>query len=177
MNPAGDSTTELVSHLRRGNAQAGELLQREWRDQLVRFCFRYVRQREEAEDAASEVILRALSAREVPDDFRPWLLRIARNHCLNRLREAAPRAHETLASDVDVIASATGPLTNAMRTDDRAELERSLARLSPAERELLRLRYVDDLQREAIAKILDLPVSVVKSRLYEAVARLRERAK
>ena len=165
----------IASGLRAGGASVAEWIERACRDDLVRFCQRYLRRREDAEDAASEVILRVLSAHEVPEEFRPWLLRIARNHCLNRLRDAAPRAHETLASDAQVIATATGPLTNAARADDRALVERTLAQLSPAERELLQLRYVEDLQREEIATILDLPVSVVKSRLYEAVARLRAR--
>jgi RNA polymerase sigma-70 factor (ECF subfamily) len=160
---------------RAGGPAMADWIERECRDDLVRFCQRYLRRREDAEDAASEVILRALCAREVPDAFRPWLLRIARNHCLNRLRDAGPRAHETLVSDVQLIATATGPLTNAARADDRAWIESTLAQLSPAERELLQLRYVEDLQREEIATILDLPVSVVKSRLYEAVARLRRR--
>jgi RNA polymerase sigma-70 factor (ECF subfamily) len=176
MSTHEDVTPSLVLRLQRGDAQAGETLEQMYREKLVRFCHSYLQQRADAEDAASEVILKVLAAREVPDEFRPWLLRIARNHCLNRLRDAVPRAHESLTSDVDRIASATGPLTNAARADDRLVLERTLALLSPTERELLRLRYVDDLSREEVAVILDLPVSVVKSRLYEAIAKLRAKA-
>jgi RNA polymerase sigma-70 factor (ECF subfamily) len=173
MNAREELTPDLVVRLRSGDAAAAEMLERTYRSELVRFCTSYLHQREDAEDAASEVIVKVLAARDVPEEFRPWILRIARNHCLNRLRDAGPRAHEALASDVDRIASATGPLTNAARADDRLVLEKTLARLSIAERELLRLRYVDDLSRDEIALILDLPVSVVKSRLFESIARLR----
>lgn len=173
MSASADITPSLVLRLRAGDGAAGELLECAWRERLVTFCSSYLRHRQDAEDAASEVIVRVLAARDVPEDFRPWILRIARNHCLNRLRDAAPRAHEPLASDVDRIATATGPLTQAARADDRDFLQRTLARLSPEERELLRLRYVDDLSREEIAAVVDLPVSVVKSRLYEAIATLR----
>lgn len=173
MNAREELTPDLVVRLRAGDAAAAEMLERSYRADLVRFCQSYLQQHEDAEDAASEVIVRVLAARDVPGEFRPWILRIARNHCLNRLRDGGLRTHETLASDVHRIATATGPLTNAARADDKLVLERTLARLSPEERELLRLRYVEDLQREEIALILDLPASVVKSRLYEAVARLR----
>lgn len=163
----------LAQGLRSGSAEARDALERAWREPLVRFCRSYLRRVEDAEDAAAEVLLRVLSARDVPDALKPWILRIARNHCLNALRDAAPRAHEELASDADPTADATGPATSAARVDERLRLERMLARLAPAERELLRLRYADGLAREDIAAVLDLPASVVKSRLYEAIAKLR----
>lgn len=163
----------FAMRLQAGDAASADEWNRAWREHLVRFCARYLRRREDAEDAASEVILRVLAARDAPDEVRPWVLRIARNLCLNRLRDAPSRAEESLGTDVDVVAPATGPLTHAARADDCAQLERILALLSPAERELLRLRYVDELRRDEIATILDLPVSVVKSRLYESIERLR----
>ena len=48
--------------------------------------------------------------------------------------------------------------------------------LSEAQREAIRLRYVEDLSRAEIAEVLDLPESVVKSRLFESLKKLREQA-
>lgn len=175
MNTSEDLTPSLVARLRAGDAQAGEVLERAHRERLVRFCAGYLRDRGAAEDAASEVVLKVLRSREVPDDFRAWLFRIARNHCLNRMRDLGVRAEATTASDVDWAASATGVVTQLARADERARLARELERLTPHERELLRLRYAEDLSREELAAVLDLPPAVVKSRLYEALAKLRAR--
>lgn len=166
-------TPGFLRDLRSGAPEASRRLDAELRPRLLRFCSGYLRHAQEAEDAAAEVILKVLDSRETPEAVQPWIFRIARNHCLNRMRDAAPRAHEPLASDVDAVARATGPVTSASREDERIVLEAALMRLSPAEREIVRLRYVEDLPREDIGRVLDLPTSVVKSRLFEALNRLR----
>lgn len=171
---AGEAwTPALLAKLRAGDAEAGAVFDQQYRERLVRFCLGYLRNREEAEDAAGDAVVRVLRSNEVPDDFRAWLLRIARNVCLNRLRDAGPQVHETLAGDADWAASATGALTQLARADRRAELARAIERLAPHERELLRLRYADELSREELAEVLGLPPSVVKSRLFEALEKLR----
>lgn len=175
MNASEDLTPSLVARLRSGDAHAGELFERLHRDRLVRFCAGYLRDRAAAEDAASEVVLKVLRSREAPDDFRAWLLRIARNYCLNRVRDLGVRAEQATPSDVEWAASATGAITQLARADERARLARELERLTSHERELLRLRYAEDLSREELAAVLDLPPAVVKSRLYEALAKLRAR--
>ena len=48
--------------------------------------------------------------------------------------------------------------------------------LTDEQREVLRLRYVENLSRGEIAEILDQPESLVKSRLFEGLKRLREEA-
>ncbi len=173
MSSRADLTPSLLVELRAGGPAAGERFQRLFRERLVGFCQGYLGRRDEAEDAASDVTLKVLASRDLPDDVCVWMFRIARNNCLNRLRDRAPRRHEPLPSELDVAARTTGPVTALARADDRAALARALERLTPHERELLRLRYGEDLSREEIASLLELPGSVVKSRLYEAVAKLR----
>jgi len=48
--------------------------------------------------------------------------------------------------------------------------------LEESQREVLRLRYVEDLSRTEIAEVLDIPESVVKSRIFEGLEKLREQA-
>ncbi len=103
-----------------------------------------------------------------------WLRRAARNHCLNLLRSRRRRRdRKRLATGVDIIAPVAGPLTGLVREEERASVGALLARLREDEVELLRLRYVDELSRREIAELVELPESTVKSRLEDALRKLR----
>src|SRR5262245_54359606 len=56
------------------------------RDALVRLCWGYLGRIEDAEDAAQEVLRKALQLPKPPDHPGAWLYRVARNHCLTCLR-------------------------------------------------------------------------------------------
>lgn len=139
---------------------------------LLRFCGRYLGDARLAEDAVSEVTGRLLAAGAAPDDPRTFARAAARNHCLNLLRARARRPAEeplTLA----LAASLTGPLSRLVREERRAELRAELERLDAPTRELLLLRYAEDLSRTEIAAITGLAPSLVKSRLFEGLEKLR----
>ncbi|MCC7169104.1 MAG: sigma-70 family RNA polymerase sigma factor [Planctomycetes bacterium] len=144
------------------------------RGRLVRFCARYLRDPRDAEDTVSELTQRLLRTTTDVDDVATYVLKAARNHCLNRLRDAKKRADDTDLSDALFVAQ-TGPLTRLVRAERVADLRDAMAQLDASTRELLELRYGEDLPRETIATITGLATSVVKSRLYEGLEKLRER--
>ncbi len=86
-----DLTPSLVGKVRAGDAQAGVLLDQLYRQVMIQFCWGHLGSVEEAEDAVQEVFCKVLKATEVPDNFRAWLYKIARNHCLNVRRGYARR--------------------------------------------------------------------------------------
>lgn len=83
---------------------------------------------------------------------------------------------QAIGSDPAIMAGLTGPLTNVLRREAQAELFRWLATLPENQREVLVLRYAEGLGRGEIAQVLDQPVAVVKSRLYEGLQHLRSLA-
>lgn len=172
---AGDLTPSLVARLRAGDGSVGALLDQLYREPIIRFCAGYLRRVEDAEDAAQEVFCKVLAAPTVPDNFRAWIYRVARNHCLNllraRTRQGAPVA---LPADSELGAALTGHLTRVIRQELRARLAHLVAAMPAAHREVLCLRYVEGLSRSEIGFVLDLPESVVKSRLFEGLEKLRE---
>lgn len=171
------STADLIARLRGGDAQGAEMLDRLYREALVRFCWGYLGRMDEAEDAVQEVCFKVLSTANIPNHFRPWLYKIARNHCINILRErAANRREARLPSGSLMPDSLTGHLTRLVKEEMRSKVSELVARLTDEQREVLRLRYVEELPRSEIALVLDLPESVVKSRLFEGLKRLREYA-
>ncbi len=169
-----DLTPTLVSRLRGGDPEAGKLLCDLFHPPLMRFCFRYLASEEEAEDVVQEVFLRVLKNDALPENFRAWIYKIARNRCLDVIRSQGRRRDDQAmptASHLD--ADLTGCLTRLVRREQRAHLRRTLAELPESQREVLHLRYAEDLSRAEIAEGLELPEPVVKSRLYEGMVKLR----
>lgn len=167
-------TPTLVARLRAGEADAGELLTSLYRDSMVRFCWGYLGNLDDAEDAVQDVFVKVLKAQDHPDRFRPWLCRIARNHCLNLRRSRGRRRDDgPLPPGSRLDAALTGPLSRMVRGELRSRLAHLVAALPTEQREVLRLRYGDGLNRSEIAEVLELGESIVKSRLYEGLKKLR----
>lgn len=170
-----DLTPSVVAKLRAGDAEAGVLLDKLYRRAMMRFCWGYLGRVEEAEDAVQEVFCKVLKRTEVPDSFRAWMYKIARNHCLNVLRARARRYDAgVLPLDSRLDARLTGHLTRAVRQELRSRIVHLLGALPAAQREVLCLRYAEELSRPEIAYVVDAPESVVKSRLFEGLKKLRE---
>jgi len=172
-----DRTAELVGYLRQGDRAAGALLNLLYREPLQRFCWGYLGRTDEAEDVWQEVCYRVITAKRIPDSFRAWLYKIARNLCLNALRARTNRRDGvSIVAESQVQDVLTGHLTRLVKEEMRSHLASLVDDLSVEQREVLRLRYVEELSRPEIAEVLDLSEQVVKSRIFEGLKRLREHA-
>ncbi len=147
-------------------------------------CLRLLRHPEEARDAAQEAFARAyagLAAYDPAQPFAPWLLRIARNHCVDQLRRRPPESSR-VELDADVEDGPGLELADpvAPRGDDvieRRELSRALeaavAALPPNYREVVHLFHVEHLSYKEIAEAMDVPMGTVMTWLHRARARLK----
>jgi len=168
-------TPSLVARLRAGEAEAGNLLDRLYREAMIRFCWGHLGNLEEAEDAVQEVFRKVLEAKQVPDRFRPWLYKIALNYCRNVRRAMARRRdNAVLPPSSRIGAGSTGISTRLGDAELRSRINHLVNALPTAYREVLRLRYAEGLSRAEIAEVLEIPESVVKSRLFQGVKKLRE---
>jgi RNA polymerase sigma-70 factor (ECF subfamily) len=169
-----DLTPSLVLQLRAGEDGAGELLDRLYREPIFRVAFSYLGDPTEAEDAVQDVFLRVLAARQVPEQFRVWLFQVVRNLCLNRLRSRRRRKdRDRLPTHADVAQSCYGEITKLIEGERQDQVIAAVAALSQEHREVLHLRYSEGLSRDETAEVLGIPASVVKSRLFEALKKLR----
>jgi len=148
-------------------------------------CLRLLRDAEEARDAAQEAFARAygaLGSYDAAQAFAPWLLRIARNHCLDVLRRRLPDAQRVeLDADPDEGARQELADPSAARGDEviaRRELagalERAVGALPPNYREVVHLFHVEHLSYKEIAATLDVPIGTVMTWLHRARARLKD---
>jgi len=167
-------TPSLVVRLQAGDVDAPALLNELYRDVLFRFCWGYLRRRDECEDAVQDICCKVLAAHGIPENFRPWLYKVARNHCLNLIRRRGRHPDENAAPPPSgLIVELTGQLTRLVRNEDNARLADMVDALPEIYQEVLRLRYVEELSRAEITEILDLPESLGKSRLFEGLRKLR----
>jgi RNA polymerase sigma-70 factor, ECF subfamily len=145
-------------------------------DEMRRFCFaqalRVVRCPVAADEAAQEAIVRAWrhsdSCRR-PDQPLGWLSAIAHNEAV---RVASRRPKEVLVGEP---LAAAGERNGSDRVENALLIQGVLAQLSPADRELARLRYYEDLTCASVADHLGISEATVKVRLHRLRLRLRQR--
>jgi RNA polymerase sigma-70 factor, ECF subfamily len=147
-------------------------------------CARILRHPEDARDAAQETFVRAYAALGTFDPsqpFAPWVLRIARNHCLDLSRRRGARPPEVaLDADPDEGGPRELPDVSTPRADDalvqRQEarsLRKAVETLPANYREVVELFHVEHLSYKEIAQALDVPIGTVMTWLHRARARLR----
>ena len=134
----------------------------------------------DAEDVVQDALLRA--ARHIGtlrgESARPWLLQIVRHTCYGWLRENRPAERVLLDDPEDAwqglaAPSADEPPAVALRKDDRRAIDRAIAALPVAYREVLVLRELEELSYEDIARIAGIPLGTVMSRLSRARGLMR----
>lgn len=162
---------ELLARARQSDGGATEELCQRYREPLIRFCFRYLRHGDAAEDAAHDVLTRVTVERRWPDhSFRAWIYRAARNHCLNLRQRRGNRdvAFGSGLGESGLASPHTGPRTAADRNERQAALRAALDALPSELAEVLAMRYFEELTRREMARVLEVGEGVVKQRLVQA---------
>lgn len=152
-------------------------------------CRRMLQDPDEADSATQDVFLKAFRAIQRGDGGAlenpgKWVVRIAVNTCLDRLRSKAWKIWQRRPSreDEELIlqrAEETSPDAEAQlfARQIQARLELALEKLSARQRAVFALRHYDALPLEEIAEVLGLDVGTVKAHLFRALAKLREELK
>jgi RNA polymerase sigma-70 factor (ECF subfamily) len=144
---------------------------------LFALAYRYLRERglshADAEDLAQETILATYRNADgiEPGSMHAWVRAVARNKHVDLIRRQA--RFVTVASVPESSDPEDGPLVAALASADREETRRLLLRLSPGNRRLIELKYLEDRSVEEVASVLDRPVNTVKVGLFRARKRLR----
>jgi len=172
----------LLARLRRGDERAFVEIVHRYQDRVFDLIFRMVGDREEALDLSQEVFV---AIYEAVDRFRgesalsTWIFRVAKNHCLNRLKYLGrrERGRSTEISDVpegmlEASAPSRRPDEALAQGEARQMLRRAIAELDEEHRLLVVLRDVEGLSYHEIAAVTEQPEGTVKSRLHRARAAL-----
>jgi RNA polymerase sigma-70 factor (ECF subfamily) len=175
---------ELARGLRRRDPQLLERLIEQYQYRLFRYLLYLTASREIAEDLFQETWMRVLEHGDKYDGqskFETWLFAIARHLVIDWQRQKKLQSLDALAEpegtrsplEVEDL-NAASPLDLVSSRQEEGHVRASLNRLPAAYREVLLLRFQEDLGLEEIAAVLSAPLSTVKSRLYRSLEALRE---
>jgi len=174
---------DSVVRLKRGDVDALGTVMARYQHRLYRFLLRLAQDPFAADDLFQQTWMRVLEKighYDVQRQFDPWLFSVARNLAIDYLRQRkatsldAPDAAgvapvERLSSD------SPDPLEIVLEFERGAILAATIAGLPLIHREVLTLRFEEDMKLEEIAEVAGIPISTVKSRLSRALDSLRQR--
>jgi RNA polymerase sigma-70 factor (ECF subfamily) len=138
---------------------------------LRRYALALLRDRAHADDLVQDTLERALRKFNLfrrGTDLRAWLFAVMHNVYVNQVRTAIGR--DALAPDTDPDEAARSTVDDAATLRD---LSNALASLAPEQREVVLLVGLEQLSYEETARVLDIPVGTVMSRLSRGRERLR----
>jgi RNA polymerase sigma-70 factor (ECF subfamily) len=185
---ADDRTDEaLMTELRSGRESALAELVRRYQQDVFRFCRHYLKEVEAAKDLTQETFLRVYTSRERFDAarrFKPWILCIARNLCLNELKRKKTVSMETLEQYASSARdgsgglahySADGPDEVLMVRERREALRQAIEELNVESRELVVLRFFERMSAKEIAGVVGSTEGAIRTRLHRLLGSMRGR--
>lgn len=167
----------LVKRIVNGDRRAFEEFLDLFGARVHRLVRRYVENTSDAEDLTQEIfcdLYRSMSKFRGESALSTWIYRVAVNHCLKHRQRRKPDSvnyedREIQASDWHV-----DPAQSAMKSDLASHVHSALKNLSPLHYDVVVMCELHGLTYQECATALDIPVGTVKSRLFNAIRRLRE---
>ena len=180
---------DLMAALRQGNDSALAGLVHRYQNDIFRFCLHYVRDAEVARELTQETFLRVYTASsrfDLSRLFRPWVLCIARNLCINelnrkktvtmeRLEEYASSARTESGEIVQLRFSGDGPDGALMAQERRELLLEAVESLDEESRELVKLRFFERMSAKVIAEVIGSTEGAVRTKVHRVLVGLRDR--
>jgi len=172
--PENDARTDrqLVADANGGDESAFHALYLRYRDWIVRLAYRFTRDADESLDVLQDVwvyFLGKFPGFELTAQLTTFLYPAVKHVAISRQKRS-----RRFAGDDAVLQGVPAAPPPGKVSDQRRELAAVMANLSDLHREVVLLRFVDDLSMAEIASVLDIPVGTVKSRLHNALRMLRE---
>ncbi len=188
-------TAEAAKQVERENAAIARGLKRQdpelldqlietYQHRLMRYLMFLTSKREVAEDLFQEVWIRVLrrgSQYNGKARFDTWIFTIARNLVIDLSRkrtmasldEMREGSEDSDARPFEIVQEGPSPLEQFQYRENASEVATVLLTLDPAYREVLTLRFHEEMSLEEIATVTRAPLSTVKSRLYRGLAALK----
>lgn len=163
------SDRELIEAINGGDSDAFEAMYRRYRDWVYRLAWRVTNDRDDALDVLQETfiyLLKKFPGFELSASMTTFLYPAVKHLAANVRRRRANAPSHPLSEDAR-------PADDPMPAS-RADLAAAMTVLSPEQREVVLMRFVDDMPLGEIAAALEIPLNTVKSRLYNALQKLRD---
>lgn len=170
-----------ITRLRGGDVEAVAAVMERYQHRLYRYLLRLLRDSAMAEDMFQQTwvkVMERIRSFDPSHSFEGWLFAMARNLAIDHLRRYRPESlDEPLPSGdsrTELLAgSGPGALEQLLARERAAGLALAMAELPMVFREVLTLRFEEEMRLEEIAAVLGLPLGTVKTRLHRALKHLR----
>jgi RNA polymerase sigma-70 factor (ECF subfamily) len=181
-NPMEQDRAKLAERLRNGDLDVLDDLIEKYQHRLLRYLVSVTGNRSTAEDIFQETWLHVLERGHqyrAQWKFEVWLFSIARHLVIDLSRRKKGTSLDQLmqpdeGQPFQPHAAAPSPFEEVLAGEETARMVRILARIPALYREVLALRFQEDLALEEMATIIKVPLSTVKSRLYRGLDALRK---
>jgi RNA polymerase sigma-70 factor, ECF subfamily len=147
-------------------------------DAIYRHCYFRVYSRARAEELMQETFMKTwqyVSEGKKVNNIRAFLYRVANNLVIDESRRKKEDSLDALMEDNNASEPSSDEHIAVERRAIAAEIRQAMNLLNPEEREILILRYVDDLEPKEIAEVLDLSPNAVSVRIHRATQSLKVR--
>jgi RNA polymerase sigma-70 factor (ECF subfamily) len=161
---------EVIERVLDGDVEAFGILVDRYQDEFAGFATLMTGSPDDASDVIQDAFVRAfngLRGCRDRDNFKSWLFRIVSNQCKTHIARRNRRGHRPL-EEAAAIASRADTARDVESDDMRATVEQALKSLPPEQRELLILKYVNELELQQMAPMLSVSIPALKMRLLRA---------
>jgi RNA polymerase sigma-70 factor (ECF subfamily) len=172
---------DLVAKAREGDQVAFDKLMTRYRESIFFMVLKMVHNRDDADDLTIEAFGKAFNrlSQYTPNfAFSTWLFKIATNNCIDFIRKKKNNATVSIDKpfendeggevSLDIKAPSLDPEENFIKKQKSLLMREVVEKLKPKYRNLVEMRYFDELSYEEISAKLDLPLGTVKAQLFRA---------
>jgi len=179
--PMETEEAQIARGLRRRDPDLLDALIEQYQHRLLRYLLHLTGNRAVAEDLFQEVWVRVLEKGHLYDGrnrFVSWLMSIAHNVAIDHLRRRNPASLDEMQDPEEGVPyeppdARPSPFDQASAHQQQDRLQEALDHVPALFREVLVLRFQEQMKLEEIARLIHIPVATVKTRLYRGVQALR----
>lgn len=162
--------SELVEEVLQGNVQSFEILLNKYEITILKYIYAMLRDKQIAEDMSQEVFITVYNKLHTFNSkykFSNWILRIAKNKCIDYIRKAKKISEISIEEYTTLKSSEFSPEERLEYKEMKQLIVNYINNLSKVDKQIILLRYSQKATFNDISKILDINESSVKRRYYK----------
>lgn len=140
------------------------------KDKLYKVAYVYVHNEEDALDCIHESIVKAIQSLNTvksPEYFNTWMMKLTANKCKDYIR----KNNKVVLVDINDYENSLNVTDNQI--EDKEDIKNALEKLTEEERDLIVMRYIEDMSLNDISYVTDKPLGTVKSKISRTLKKLK----
>ncbi|MEG1870558.1 MAG: sigma-70 family RNA polymerase sigma factor [Peptostreptococcaceae bacterium] len=160
----------LVDNVLKGDVDSFELIVGKYQLNILQFVYGMLKQKEASEDITQEVFITVYNKLDMYNNkysFSNWILQIAKNKTIDYVRKYRKVFESDIDEVYDISSSQMGPEESLEYLEVKVKIKEYIDTLGEVDRQILALRYTQNLTFRDIGQILEVTETTVKRRYYK----------